>query len=159
VESLLEFTLDINTEFRECTPKHFEQVAHAIWRLQSDIVAEQTVESLRGQAGIYIEARFQATREDHQEDDGLSQVPELNRVWRDGEPADTTLPRWARSSAEGNKLFDADAINSDSYLGKIRCEFGDSDLYVAGKIEMYLIVDFLITQTANGPRIAGISIY
>ncbi len=126
---------------------------------QFDLVEKHFVPSLRDRVAKYATAAFQQAREDAQEGDELPEIPGVNEVWRDGEPAETTLPRWQRSWEDGNNLLDPESVTAESYLGEIRCEFGDPKLYMNGKIDIHMMVDLLITDTPNGPLAAGIAVY
>lgn len=139
--------------------QHFGGLPHAILKQQFDLVEKHFVSSLRDRVAKYATAAFQQAREDAQEGDELPEIPGVNEVWRDGEPAETTLPRWQRSWEDGNNLLDPESVTAESYLGEIRCEFGDPKLYMNGKIDIHMMVDLLITDTPNGPLAAGIAVY
>ena len=80
-------------------------------------------------------------------------------MWRDGEPAATTLPRWERSFAEGNNLDDATAVTAETYQGEVPCEFGNPDDYTRGKIPIYSMPDVIVMMTNDGQLLAGISLH
>jgi len=137
----------------------FRPVADAIYATRYEEVVSCFVMTLRDRVGSYLAECIETRCEAAQESGEPLKLPAVKSVWRDGEPADTTLPRWSRLFEAGNNLYDATTVTPETYLGEIRCEFGDADAYIQGDIDLYLMVDFIVTDTGDGPQLAGVSVY
>jgi len=67
----------------------FRPVADAIHAARYDDLPAYFVDSLKGRGSAWVAARIKSAREE----DELPDLPTVNSVWREGEPAGTTLPR------------------------------------------------------------------
>ena len=128
---------------------HFRPFADALYARKFEEAAAFFVRSLQEQAATYLQSELTSAEKS-------GPLQPVNEVWRDGESAETTIPRWTSGQKERNNLFDPDTVNEDNYIGEVRCEFGDSDAYIEGEIDLHLLVDTIAISTDDGPQLAGV---
>ncbi len=136
--------------------EHFRPFAEALYAEDYETAARFVVPAIRAASIAYMKSERQRVLENAQEGDDLPVLQPLHEIWRDGEKAETTLPRWRSGAAERGTLLAADVANDESYLCEIRCEYGNNKDYIEGKFDAYVMVDTLVVRTDDGPMLAGI---
>ncbi len=150
----------------------FRPYGIALYVRRFDDAAQFFVDELKGEIAAYLKSEIETADggegEDELDDilaefggadgsDAQDGLQPLHEIWLDKEKAKGALSRWKNSFDEGNNRFAPEVADNENYLGDIRCEFGSSDDYIAGKIDIHGIVDSCVVATEAGPKLAGVS--
>ncbi|PQO44046.1 hypothetical protein [Blastopirellula marina] len=126
--------------------KRFTPFAEALFQKDFATAADFFIPELREAVESYMNVK--RNRRDRWEP--------LADVWLDKQNAGPSINSWRSNFELQGNLFAPDFVDETNYLGDVRCEYGNGDDFVEGKIRRYLIVDAPIIATADGPKLAGL---
>lgn len=124
----------------------FKPFAEALFEKDFAAAAEHFLPELREAAEAYMNVKRNRR----------SRWEPLADVWLDKQGAEDCVNSWRANFALEGNLFAPDLVDASNYLGDLRCEYGNGDDFVAGKIRRYLIVDAAIVATPEGPKLGGV---